>query len=89
MSIGTIIAWIVVGLIAGGLAKLIMPGKDPGGIIITLIIGLIGAVIGGWIVGFFGGSGASGLNVWSIIVAIIGAIVLLGIYRLVAGRNAT
>lgn len=86
--IGTIIAWIVIGLIAGALAKLIMPGDDPGGIIITIIIGLIGAVIGGWIVSFFGKSGANGFNIYSIIVSIIGALVLLGIYRLVVGRRA-
>lgn len=83
-----IIAWLVVGLIAGALAKLIMPGDDPGGIIVTILIGIAGALIGGFVVGLFGGAGVTGINIGSIIVAIIGAIVLLAIYRLVVGRRA-
>ena len=79
-----IISWIVVGLIAGALAKLVLPGDDPGGIIVTAIIGMVGAVIGGFVFGIFGGTGATGFNVWSILVATVGAIVLLLIYRLIA-----
>ena len=78
-----IIAWIVLGLIAGALAKLIMPGRDPGGIIVTMLIGIAGALLGGWIFSLFGGGGVSGLNIGSIIVAVIGAIILLAIYRMV------
>jgi uncharacterized membrane protein YeaQ/YmgE (transglycosylase-associated protein family) len=81
-----IIAWIVVGLIAGALAKLIMPGDDPGGIIVTILLGIVGAFIGGFVVNLLGGAGVSGFNLWSIVVATIGAIILLAIYRLVAGR---
>jgi uncharacterized membrane protein YeaQ/YmgE (transglycosylase-associated protein family) len=81
-----ILAWLVVGLIAGVLAKLIMPGDDPGGIIVTIIIGIVGAFVGGFVVNLFGGAGVSGFNIWSIIVATIGAIILLAIYRLVAPR---
>ena len=81
-----IIAWIVVGLIAGALAKLIMPGDDPGGIIVTILLGIVGAFVGGFIVNLLGGAGVSGFNLWSIVVATIGAIILLAIYRLVAGR---
>jgi uncharacterized membrane protein YeaQ/YmgE (transglycosylase-associated protein family) len=84
-----IITWIVVGLIAGLLGKLIMPGDDPGGIIVTMLIGIVGAFIGGFVVSIFGGTGVTGFNIWSIIVATIGAIILLAIYRLlVGGRTA-
>jgi uncharacterized membrane protein YeaQ/YmgE (transglycosylase-associated protein family) len=82
-----IIAWIVVGLIAGALAKLIMPGDDPGGIIVTILLGIVGAIVGGFVVNLLGGAGVSGFNLWSIVVATIGAIILLAIYRLVAGRT--
>ena len=85
-----IIAWIIVGLIAGALAKLIMPGDDPGGIIVTMLIGIVGAFVGGFVFGLFGGSGVSGINIGSIIVAVVGALILLAIYRLiVGGRTAS
>jgi len=84
-----ILSWIVLGLIAGGLAKLIMPGRDPGGIIVTMLIGIAGAIVGGFIFSLFGGGGVSGVNLGSIIVAIIGALVLLSLYRMVAGRGRT
>ena len=80
-----IIAWIVVGLIAGVLAKLIMPGDDPGGFIVTILLGIVGAFVGGFVVNLLGGAGVSGFNLWSILVATLGAIILLAIYRLVAG----
>ena len=82
-----IIAWIVVGLIAGALAKFILPGDDPGGIIVTILIGIVGAFVGGFVFSLFGGAGVSGFNIWSIVVATVGAIILLLIYRLVAGRT--
>jgi uncharacterized membrane protein YeaQ/YmgE (transglycosylase-associated protein family) len=80
-----ILALIVVGLIAGLLAKLIMPGRDPGGLIVTPLIGIAGAFVGGLIVGILGGAGVTGINVWSILVATLGAVILLAIYRLFAG----
>ena len=83
MSIGAIIAWIIIGLIAGALAKLIMSGDDPGGIIVTILIGIAGAFIGGFLAGLIGLGG--GGWIWSIIVATIGAIILLAVYRAVAG----
>ena len=83
-----IIAWIVVGLIAGALAKLIMPGDDPGGFIVTILLGIVGAFVGGFVVNLLGGAGVSGFNLWSVLVATLGAIILLAIYRLVAGRRA-
>jgi uncharacterized membrane protein YeaQ/YmgE (transglycosylase-associated protein family) len=81
-----ILAWIVVGLIAGVLAKLIMPGDDPGGIIVTIIIGIVGALVGGFVVQLLGGTGLTGFSIWSILVATLGAIILLAVYRLVAPR---
>ena len=77
----------MVGLIAGALAKLILPGDDPGGIIVTILVGIVGAFVGGFVFSLFGGAGMSGFNIWSILVATVGAIILLLIYRLVAGRN--
>jgi uncharacterized membrane protein YeaQ/YmgE (transglycosylase-associated protein family) len=69
------------------LAKLIMPGDDPGGIIVTILIGIVGAFVGGFVVNLFGGAGVSGFNIWSILVATLGAIILLAVYRLVVGRR--
>ena len=82
-----IISWILVGLIAGLLAKWIMPGSGPGGFIVTVLIGMAGASLGGFIVGILGGSGATGFNVWSILVATLGAIVLLFLYGLITRRT--
>jgi len=84
-----IISWIIVGLIAGALGKLVMPGDDPGGFIVTILIGMAGAIVGGFVVGLLGGGGATGFNIWSILVATLGAIILLAVYRLIAGRRAT
>ena len=80
--------WIIVGLIAGALAKLIMPGDDPGGIIVTIIIGIVGALLGGFLlslVGIGAGAGRGGF-IFSIIAGIIGAVILLAIYRAMAPR---
>jgi len=77
-----IISWIVLGLIAGALAKFIMPGKEPGGIIVTILIGVVGALIGGFIGTRLGFGDVSGFNVHSLIIAIGGAIILLIVYRL-------
>jgi uncharacterized membrane protein YeaQ/YmgE (transglycosylase-associated protein family) len=84
-----IIAWIVLGLIAGAIAKFLMPGRDPGGIFVTIIIGIVGAVIGGFIGSALGVGDVTGLNLWSIVLAVVGAMVLLLIYRMVTGRRTT
>ena len=81
--LGDIIFWIIVGGIAGALAKLIMPGDDPGGFFITIILGIAGALVGGFLASLIG-IGGGGI-IWSIIIATIGAIILLAIYRAVAG----
>jgi uncharacterized membrane protein YeaQ/YmgE (transglycosylase-associated protein family) len=84
-----ILAWIVVGLIAGVLGKLIMPGDDPGGIIVTILIGIVGAFVGGFVMNLLGFGDVSGFNIYSILVATLGAIILLAIYRaVVGGRTA-
>jgi uncharacterized membrane protein YeaQ/YmgE (transglycosylase-associated protein family) len=80
-----ILAWIVIGGLAGGLAKLLMPGKDPGGCIITILLGIAGALLAGWLgqmVGWYKTGEGAGF-----IAAIVGAFILLLIYRLVAGRR--
>lgn len=84
-----ILAWIVFGLIAGIIAKLLMPGKDPGGFIITILLGIAGALVGGFIARALGiGAGVTGFNFGSFIIAVLGAILLLVIYRMVKGRKA-
>ncbi|EIJ5072036.1 GlsB/YeaQ/YmgE family stress response membrane protein [Salmonella enterica] len=78
-----IIAWIIFGLIAGVIAKLLMPGRDGGGFILTCILGIVGAVVGGWLATMFGiGGSISGFNLHSFLVAVVGAIAVLVIFRL-------
>ncbi|MER5741456.1 MULTISPECIES: GlsB/YeaQ/YmgE family stress response membrane protein [unclassified Streptomyces] len=82
-----IIAWILIGLLAGLIAKALMPGKDPGGIIITMLIGIAGGLLGGWlgkvIFGVDSIDGFFDLSTW--IAAIVGSMILLGLYRLISG----
>lgn len=81
-----VIATLIIGLIVGALAKLVMPGRDPGGFIITILLGVAGAFVGGWIghaLGWYSAGEGPG-----IIMSVIGAVLLLGIYRLVIGRRA-
>jgi Predicted membrane protein len=92
-----VIGWIVFGLIAGIIAKVIMPGKDPGGFIVTTLIGIVGAVIGGYLGQLLFGYGASGSGdvtrpgfLMSLVLAVAGAIILLLLYRLlIRGRVGT
>ncbi|MGH3797167.1 MAG: GlsB/YeaQ/YmgE family stress response membrane protein [Pseudonocardiaceae bacterium] len=82
-----IIWMILTGLVVGAIAKVIMPGKDPGGIIITILLGIAGAILGSWLgrlLGFNPNTGLLASLIWSV----IGAVIILGIYRLVAGRRA-
>jgi len=78
-----IFSWIIMGLIVGILAKWIMPGKDPGGIIVTICIGIAGAFLGGFIGTFLGIGDVSGFNLISFILAVGGAILLLILYRVI------
>lgn len=81
-----IISWIIFGLIAGTLAEWILPGKDPGGIIAKIIIGIVGAFIGGLIGTALGFGKVTGFNLPSFVIAIVGAIILLFLYRVVVKR---
>jgi len=87
-----IIVWIIFGLIAGAIAKAIMPGRDPGGYIITILLGIAGSIVGGFVGrALFGTNGHADNDVFNIphlIFAIVGALILLGVYRLIAGRRA-
>jgi uncharacterized membrane protein YeaQ/YmgE (transglycosylase-associated protein family) len=83
----SIIAWIVVGLVAGALARLVVPGDHPGGIWPALAIGVVGAIIGGWIWNLFGAAGATGIDIGSIFVAFIGSVILLALYQMTTGRS--
>ena len=83
MTFGSIISTIVVGLIVGAIAKLLMPGKDPGGFIVTILLGIAGAFVGTWIGSMFMGENyAAG---W--IMSIVGAMVLLLLYRLIKRKT--
>lgn len=78
-----IVGWIVFGLIVGVVAKLLMPGRDPGGMIVTVLLGIAGAVVGGFIgraMGLYGPQDMAGM-----VMSVVGAVVLLFLYRLVAG----
>ena len=82
--LGAIIVWIIVGAIAGWLASLVVRGSGLG-LGGDIVVGIIGGIIGGFIVSALGGPGVTGLNIWSIIVAFIGAVVLLLLVRLFTG----
>jgi uncharacterized membrane protein YeaQ/YmgE (transglycosylase-associated protein family) len=82
-----ILGWILFGLIVGALAKLVMPGRDPGGIIVTMLLGIAGAVLGGFVgraLGLYREGEAAGF-----FMAFLGAIILLALYRMMVGRRST
>ena len=81
------LAWIVVGLIAGWLAKMISPGPERGGLLMTLVIGVIGALVGGVLFNYFGRSGVTGITLYSILVATVGAVVFLWVWKMLAARR--
>jgi uncharacterized membrane protein YeaQ/YmgE (transglycosylase-associated protein family) len=83
MGVMGLFSWVLFGLIAGALAKFIFPGKDPGGCIITIIIGIVGALLGGFLATLLGFGGISGFDIRSFVIAVLGTIVLLAIYRVV------
>ena len=80
-----ILAWIIFGLFVGVVAKFLMPGDDPGGFIVTVALGVLGALLGGWLgrgLGMYGPGDAAGF-----VMSVIGAVVLLGLYRLILPRR--
>ncbi len=76
-----ILSWLLFGLIAGALAKWLMPGKDPGGLFITILIGIAGAMVGGFLASLVGIGGVSGFNFGSMMIGVAGALLLLWAYR--------
>jgi uncharacterized membrane protein YeaQ/YmgE (transglycosylase-associated protein family) len=82
-----ILVWIIFGLVVGAVAKLLMPGRDPAGFIVTMLIGIAGALLGGWIgraIGLYNPGESAGF-----VMAVIGAVVLLAIYRVTLGGRRT
>jgi len=80
-----ILGWILFGLVVGAIAKLLMPGRDPGGIIVTMVLGIVGALLGGFVgraLGMYGENEGAGF-----IMALVGAVVVLFIYRISLGRR--
>ena len=78
-----ILGWIVFGIIVGAVAKLVMPGKDPGGILVTMVLGIVGAVLGGWLgrtMGMYGPDDPAGF-----LMSLVGAVLVLAIYRMATG----
>jgi uncharacterized membrane protein YeaQ/YmgE (transglycosylase-associated protein family) len=83
----SIIGWIVLGLIAGFIGSRIV-NKEGEGMVLDIVLGIVGAIVGGWIFSLFGGEGVSGLNLYSMFVAIVGAVIVLVVYHFVSGRRA-
>lgn len=90
MDFGSILMWIILGALAGWIASMIMKTDGQQGWVANIIIGILGAVVGGWLAGFFnlGGADLGSFNIMSIIIAIVGACILLFLYKLVTGRKA-
>lgn len=76
-----ILSWIILGLIAGALAKWLMPGRQGGGWILTMVLGIVGAFVGGWLGTLVGFGSVTGINIGSIVTAVVGALVVLLIHR--------
>jgi uncharacterized membrane protein YeaQ/YmgE (transglycosylase-associated protein family) len=85
-SFMSILAWIILGLLAGFIASKII-NKSGEGVILDIVLGVVGAVVGGWLFSVFGMSGVSGLNIYSLAVAVVGAVVVLIGYHAVTGRK--
>lgn len=82
-----ILSWILMGLIVGVIAKLVMPGPDPGGIFITILLGIGGAFVGGYIGSFLGLGSVTGLNLGSLLLAVGGAVLILILYRTIRKKR--
>ena len=83
----TILAWLVVGLIAGWIGSMIV-NRGGEGPLLDIVLGIVGAVVGGFVFNLFGHTGVTGINIYSIVVAVIGSIIVLGLYHAVFGRRA-
>jgi uncharacterized membrane protein YeaQ/YmgE (transglycosylase-associated protein family) len=81
-----IISWIILGLIAGFIGSKIV-NKSGSGLVLDIVLGVVGAIVGGYLVSLTGNEGVTGLNLWSLLVAVIGAIIVLLVYRMVVART--
>lgn len=84
-----ILLWIILGALAGWIASLIVKTNDQQGILLDIVVGIVGAFIGGFVFRLFGAQGVTGFNIYSILVAIVGAVVLLAIVKAVRGGSST
>lgn len=82
-----IISWLIIGALAGWLASMITGNNASMGALANIIVGIVGGLIGGFIMNFFGGMGITGFNIWSLLVSILGAVILLWIVNAICGRN--
>ncbi len=82
----SILAWIVLGLLAGFIASKLV-NKTGEGILLDIVLGVVGAVVGGWLFNTFGMAGVTGLNLWSLLVAVIGAVLFLVVYHAIVGGS--
>jgi uncharacterized membrane protein YeaQ/YmgE (transglycosylase-associated protein family) len=82
------LAWLIVGALSGWLASMVMRTNRQQGLLMDIIVGIVGAFIGGILFNLVGAPGATGFNIWSVFVAFVGAVVLLGLLRMVTGRRA-
>lgn len=81
----SIFVWIIIGLLAGLIARAIMPGEQPGGVIVTILLGIGGAFLGGWLGSTIVGKGLTGFSFWSLLLAVVGALILLFAYQMITG----
>ncbi|HWV38908.1 MAG TPA: GlsB/YeaQ/YmgE family stress response membrane protein [Vulgatibacter sp.] len=81
-----IIAWIIIGLLAGAIAKAIVPGKQGGGIVSTLLLGVVGGIVGGLIGGAISGEGLTGFTLWSLLLAVAGSVLVLFAWEFLTKR---
>ncbi len=88
MSLWGIITWVVVGGLAGWVASMITKTNESQGLLGNIVAGIIGGVVGGFLIGLLGGEGFTGFNVWSFLVALLGAVVVLFIWKAITGRKA-
>lgn len=82
----SILAWIILGLIAGFIGSKIV-NKSGEGVVVDIILGIVGAIVGGFVFSYFGAQGVNGLNIYSLVVAVVGAIIVLVLYHAIAGRR--
>jgi uncharacterized membrane protein YeaQ/YmgE (transglycosylase-associated protein family) len=81
------LAWLIVGAVAGWLASMVMSTDRQQGLLMDIVIGILGAMLGGFLFNQFGAAGVTGFNVWSVVVAFVGAVALLAVVRLLNGRR--